>query len=755
MSSVPGHRADRTARAVLLASLGVVLTALVVPGLRSPLMLVAVWTAPVLVLAGRYRHDPGTRVWSAVAAMLTCWAAGFTAGQVLGRHHVAVVVCMALGQALGAFVVGHVVVLSVRHQGSARAAGSGGSLDAVIVVTVGVTVAAQLATLGVMTPYFVVVASVDIAVAGVVVKFALSRSGLGPASYLALAGGLSSLVYDLSTALENSRLAQPGSAVGLLGTIAVLAPACAAVHPRVRAVFDPVTFTRRRPDSTALLGLLPLVLLPAGLTVVVSASTGTRAGVGTLPPWVVPAAGALVAALCLVRAARALRVTERLAGRDPLTDLANRRGLSHAHERWAGPVGLLLFDLDGFKHVNDSHGHDVGDLILLAVRDRALTAVAGRGLLARLGGDEFVVLAAPEHLRDVAADVLAALGPPVRLPSVQTRVGASIGLVTADVTPDVTTDPVPLAELLTRADIAMYAAKAAGGDRVVAFTPRMRDAVSARYALGHDVRELLDGAPGAGRLDVHLQPVVDLPTGRVVSAEALVRWQHPSRGLLTPDAFLDVVTDLGLDTRLDLAVLRTTVGHLRRWRDEGRPVLPVSVNLTGASLDAPDLATTVLAVLADAGVPASSLRLEITEQEEVAVSGPAAASLATLAEAGVVVLLDDYGTGFTSLDYLSRFPVRVLKLDRSLTGGPRPGSPSPSAVAGPRAARPVEIVRAVTAMAAHLGLDVVAEGVETEAQRAQLVAAGVGQGQGYLFSRPLPAADFARAHLPRAVPART
>ncbi|RYZ29247.1 MAG: EAL domain-containing protein [Propionibacteriaceae bacterium] len=273
--------------------------------------------------------------------------------------------------------------------------------------------------------------------------------------------------------------------------------------------------------------------------------------------------------------------------------------------------------------------------------------------------------------------------------------------------------------------------------------------VAARYALGDDVRRLLTAENlDVGRLEVHLQPVVDLMTGAAVSAEALVRWRHPVRGLLTPDAFLELVASHGLDTRLDTAVLRATVAHLRRWQDEDRPVLPVSVNLTGASLDDPDLVTTVLTVLADAGVPATSLRLEITEQDEVDGAGPAARSLRELRAAGIVVLLDDYGTGFTSLDYLRRFPIRILKLDRSLVSPPPPRADVEAAgPTVPDVLDRADIVAAVTAMAAHLGLQVIAEGVETPAQQAELLALGVRHAQGYLFSRPLPADAFAATWL--------
>ncbi|MFD0483581.1 putative bifunctional diguanylate cyclase/phosphodiesterase [Kineococcus sp. GCM10028916] len=740
--------ADRTTRLLLLVVAAVCLAALIVPQLRTPVMLVAVWTAPLLVLRGRHRHHRGAWPWTVVAAMLTAWAGGFTAGEVLGRHHPLVLVCMGTGQVLGVVVVAHMAQLAARHRGRAGASSPGAALDVVVVVAVLVTVAAQLATLGTMTPYFVLVAGVDIVLLGALVKFVVSSTGLAPASHLLLAGGLLSLTYDLSTAVENSRLAEAGSAQGLLGTLAVLAPACAATHPSMRAVFDPATFTRRRSASTALLGLLPLVLAPAALAWITTAHHGGGGGATRgLPPWVIPVTGALVAGLCLVRAARVLRATEHLAERDPLTDLANRRGLARAHQQRSTPVGLLLLDVDEFKQVNDTHGHDVGDLLLLAVRDRLLAATAGDGVPARLGGDEFVVLTAPAHLDAVADRLLHALRAPLVVGALQIRVGVSIGLATTG-----TTGALPatadLAELLTHADIAMYAAKTAGGGRAATFHPDMRAEVSARYALSNDVRQLLAQDPDVGHLEVHFQPVVDLLSGDAVSAEALIRWRHPVLGLLAPDAFLGLVGSNDLDTQLDTAVLRATVHHLRRWQDEGRPVLPVSVNMTGASLDDPALATSVLAVLADAGVPTSSVRLEITEQDEVAGAGPAATSLRALRDAGILVLLDDYGTGYTSLDYLRRFPIQVLKLDRSLvSASPRPDADATGTPPQGDVLERSEIVAAVTAMAGHLGLQVIAEGVETTAERDELLALGIRYAQGYLFSRPVPAADFAARYL--------
>jgi diguanylate cyclase (GGDEF)-like protein len=480
--------------------------------------------------------------------------------------------------------------------------------------------------------------------------------------------------------------------------------------------------------------MLPLVLVPAATWWVAQAS-----GVPGLPGWTVPVTGAVVAGLCLVRAAAALRSSEHLAEHDPLTDLANRRGLAVAHaDRDPATVhGLLLVDLDEFKQVNDTHGHDIGDALLLQVRDRLAAATGGLGTVARLGGDEFVVLLPAADAREVAERLLGSLEVPVVVDELVLRVAASVGFASEDTV--VAGGSASLAELLTHADVAMYSAKRDGGSRLAEFHPEMRVAVARRYTLGSEIRRLLSGpSPEVGRLELHYQPLVELATGRAVGAEALVRWRHPVRGLLPPAEFLGVVSENDLDVRLDAIVLEEVLGQVVRWREQGRPLLPVSVNFTPDSLQEEGLADDVLTALRRFDLPTSSIHVEITEHAELPPEGPAARTLKTLAEAGIDIHLDDYGTGYTSLDYLRRFPVRMLKLDRSVVE-------SVTADEAP-------LVAGVQAMADALRLAVVAEGVENFAQRDRLLALGVRYAQGYLFSRPLPAHDFAEQYLVRALP---
>lgn len=305
-----------------------------------------------------------------------------------------------------------------------------------------------------------------------------------------------------------------------------------------------------------------------------------------------------------------------------------------------------------------------------------------------------------------------------------------------------------LSALLTHADVAMYAAKDGGRDAAVTYRPQMRADVARRFTLGNELRVLLGrSSAAAGRLEVHYQVLVELGGAedqeRSVGAEALVRWRHPRLGMLAPGDFLDLVSASGLDAELDETVLREVVDQIARWRSQGRTVAPVSVNLTRASLVREDLVELVLTVLVDAGVPAALLHLEITEHEQLPADGAIAARLLALDGAGVMIHLDDYGTGYTSMDYLRRFPVRVLKIDRAVTstldtvtGGHEADRCSILAFRG-------SIVAGLVAMTDALGLDMLAEGVETPEQAAVLRSLGVRYAQGYLYGRPQVAVEHA------------
>ncbi|WP_337061601.1 putative bifunctional diguanylate cyclase/phosphodiesterase [Kineococcus sp. G2] len=727
------HRAARSARLTWVLLAGVLLvagTALLVPAWRSAAVVATSAGSVLLVVVGVVLHRPRGAAWWLVAVILALWGSGALLVQAHGHVTAAADAAVWVGQAVAAGIVVHVA----RRRPGDREPSPGGRLDLLVVATVLALAGAQALAVVLSGREAVpgaalaaaVVASVDVALLGVLLRFTVSRRALPVSSWLLLAAGVLTIVYDLSCALRGRRLALPAESLQSLGVLSLTLFGLAALHPSMTAAFTAETFARRRPPSTALLGLLPLVAVPAALWWV-----ARTCSVPGLPGWTVPVTGALVAALCLLRARAALRASEHMAEHDPLTDLANRRGLARAHgERApAGGRSLLLLDLDDFKQVNDTHGHDVGDALLLQVRDRLVAVtreVAGTGgTVARLGGDEFTVLVPTACATAVADHLLRALAAPVAVQDLRLRAGASIGIAHEEVP-----GPVPLAELLTRADVAMYAAKSGGGSRAVPYHPAMREEVARRYTLSGQLRRLLSGrAAGVGHLEVHYQPLVDLASGRATGAEALVRWFHPEHGLLAPADFLALVRTNDLDAELDTAVLEGVVQQLARWRDQGRRALPVAVNLTRTSLDDPDLADRVLALLAAADVPARLLHLEITEHEQLPPDSPAARTLSDLHAAGVEVHLDDYGTGYTALDYLRRFPVQVIKVDRSVVVGVGEGDD--------------QLVAGVQAMAAALGLRVLAEGVETPQQRARLLELGVQQGQGYLFSRPLPAAAYA------------
>jgi len=715
-------RRPRVAWAALGALLLLAAATALLPHLRGVAAHAVPWAAVVLVLAGTALHRPSGRgLWLLLAVMLGTWAANHVLEGVglLGPAHVV----MLSGQAIGGVVL---LLVARRSGGSHRRVDV---LELSVLCAVLGLVAAQVAVLlasASPSSKLGLVASVDLVLLAFVLRSTLVRRRSNAAWWLVV-GAVSALVaYDISTVGQIfGETFDAGATTGLVLGFGLYG--IAAVHPSMRVAFEPRELSGGRMRSTDVLGLLPLVVLPVGLRFVDLAVGGAG-----LPGWTYLAVGTTTALAGVLRSWAALRRSEHLADHDPLTDLPNRRGMARAFEdgehggRWA----LLLVDLDDFKDVNDAHGHDVGDLLLLGVRDRLVAAVGDRGVVARFGGDEFAVLVRPGEGAAVADAVVASLRAPLAVGDLVLRTSASVGLSPSD-------PGTSLSEQLTRADVALYAAKGAGRDTVRSYRPEQRTEVQQRYALSSQVRVLLAGrSPSVGRLEMHYQPLVELATGEVVGAEALVRWRHPDHGLLAPDVFLGHVSSSGLDVELDSAVLVEVLEQMGRWRDQRRRVLPVSVNLTRSSLLDPGLPERVREALARAGVPGSQLHVEITEHEPLPEDAQLLQVLRELRELGIGVHLDDYGRGYTSLDYLQRFPVQVLKIDRSVVTGAAAGSS--------------RLVAGIVAMSRTLRLDLLAEGVETEEQRRHLVAQGVRLGQGWLFSRALPAAAYADQVLGRA-----
>jgi diguanylate cyclase (GGDEF)-like protein len=381
----------------------------------------------------------------------------------------------------------------------------------------------------------------------------------------------------------------------------------------------------------------------------------------------------------------------------------------------------LLLDLDKFKEINDSLGHHVGDQLLIQAGVRLGEHLHSKDLLVRLGGDEFAVLlddAGPDQATAIAVKLCAALAEPFALDDMAVHSAVSIGIALFP------NDGPDLSTLLRKADVAMYKAKTSGhgyhvhgGADDLDFSTRLRTVEELRSALT------------SGQLVVHYQPKIDLRTGDVHDVEALVRWDHPTRGLLYPDAFLDLVEGAGLMRAMTQVVLEIALDQSVVWQSQGRH-LTVAVNLSASSLVDTDLPEQVAAMLSDRDLPPGALQLEITEDFLMADRDRAKSILARLRSHGVQISVDDFGTGYSSLSYLRDLPIDELKLDRSFVF--------------PMAddARAAALVASTIDLAHSLGLRMVAEGVETDVAYTELARLGCDQAQGYYMSRPVPAAEL-------------
>lgn len=420
-----------------------------------------------------------------------------------------------------------------------------------------------------------------------------------------------------------------------------------------------------------------------------------------------------------------------MAHHDTLTGLPNRAllhdriGQNIARTRRNGRVMTLLFiDLDRFKNVNDSLGHAVGDQLLKAVAGRLQECTRGTDTVARIGGDEFVIvlvdLRHPEESGQIAHKVLDALSEPFAIGGHELHVTPSIGICAYP-------GDGPDAETLMRnADTAMYHAKEMGRNNYQFFTPEMNAAAQQRLVLENDIRRALE----RHEFTLYYQPQIDLARGTIVGMEALVRWRHPKRGLIPPSEFIALAEETGLILPLGEWVLREACTQIRRWRDSGHPDLQVAVNLSARQFRREGIVDMLAQVLQNAGIPAQCLELEITEGVIMQHTEEVMRAFERLHGMGVQIAIDDFGTGYSSLGYLKRFPIDSLKIDQSFV---RDITTDPDDAA---------IVTAIIAMAHSLGLEVVAEGVETEQQLAFLSRLRCDKAQGYHFGRPAPAAEF-------------
>ncbi len=415
---------------------------------------------------------------------------------------------------------------------------------------------------------------------------------------------------------------------------------------------------------------------------------------------------------------------------DPLTDLANRSlflyEVEHAlarSQRPGLPVTVLFLDLDNFKTVNDSLGHAEGDRMLIESARRLSNCVRETDIIARLGGDEFAVLVEQtESERDVLeiADRIAeALSRPFMLRGKQVFVNASIGI--ARNVPGGTTD-----DLVRNADLAMYVAKTRGKGQYVLFEPSMHAAALDRLVMEADLRKAIERE----ELYLEYQPIVILETGAIVGAEALVRWCCRERGMVPPNVFIPIAESTGLITAIGRWVLRKACRTAKQWERERGASMRITVNLSGRQLQEPGVVDDVRNALAESDLDASHLVLELTESMLMQNTDLSMTRLNALKALGVSLAIDDFGTGYSSLSYLQRYPIDILKIDKAFVDVIDKGGEGPV------------LASAIVALGETLRLRTVAEGIERDSQRTQLMALGCTLGQGYLFAKPLAAEDF-------------
>jgi diguanylate cyclase (GGDEF)-like protein len=416
---------------------------------------------------------------------------------------------------------------------------------------------------------------------------------------------------------------------------------------------------------------------------------------------------------------------------DPLTGLANRalftdrltHSLRRRADRFPASVALLMIDVDHFKAINDSYGHQEADTVLEVVAKRLKTGSRPGDTVARLGGDEFAVIC--DDISDsrlgmrIAQRLLVAVNQPILMTHGELDLSLSIGLAVSG--PSEVADA---RELIQQADTALYRAKLAGRNRVELFDDTLRREVTERLTLERDLHLAFD----RHQFRLQYQPLVNLLNNTVAGAEALLRWDHPVRGTIMPDAFVPALEESGMVHSLGRWVLEQACSQAVTW---GNQESSISVNVSGRQLQDPDFVTTVVDILERTGLHPDRLCLEITESVLIDDGDKAAQRLSQLRRLGVHIALDDFGTGFSSLSYLHRFPVDIVKIDRSFVEGL--GTDDDSRV----------IVSAIMSMTAALGVDVVAEGVETLAQLEELVQIGSRTAQGFLFSRPVDALEIA------------
>jgi diguanylate cyclase len=568
----------------------------------------------------------------------------------------------------------------------------------------------------------------DIAILSVLARLLAYGGSRNPALKLLVAGAGGLLLADVAY-----------GTIQLNGTWAVGGPTdfgwilfyvcwgAAALHPSMRELTTPQVARQRQLTVSSLVVLSALALVAPGLLVWRSLTNSHDPDTA-----VISCVAALEFMLVLGRLISMARSQWRdQALHDALTGLANRAlfkdRVDHALSRRKSvrqDVGVLLLDVDDFKYVNDTLGHGAGDELLVQLAARIVGCLDEGDTAARLGGDEFGICIEsggdPANLALVAQRLLDAMLLPFRLDGHDVNVRVSIGVTGAGRQLAVAGD------MLREADLALYAAKNAGKASFCFFEPSLHQAVVTRL----ERRAAFEQAIERGELRLHYQPVVTLDGQWLVGAEALVRWEHPTEGLVPPAEFIPLAEESGLVIPMGQWVLEQACADLAQWRQEpgfsDRP-FRLSVNVSARQLQSPDFLACVDAVIERYQVPPAALMLEITESLLLQESLEVMVRLDALRDRGVLLALDDFGTGYSSLSYLRRFPIQVLKIDRSFVRGMDGDGERQS------------ILKAISALAGSLGLQVVAEGIEQDSEAVQLLDMGFQYGQGYLFGKPGPA----------------
>ena len=723
--------------AVLLALLLVVLRSS--PFAALPLAVVGVGST-ALILVGRSRNHPSTRLpWTLYAASCSVFILGAVLRQLLVGTDLAPLADAASLSGYGLVLAAFIAILRTRKN---VRDGLHELLDGLIVVIATGAVAVVAFTLptamnGDLSPFALlqgVYPVIDVCVLFVILLLSWTSANRVTAYWFLAGATLATLTGDLGYAYIGTQGKLVGSPLLDLPFVFGFALlGAAALHPSMASL----TETQERPvqawSPARLTLLVGALMLPP--MVVLSGHHSVAAD------WIGATCGAVVTLLLLVRAVGAVRgyarsqVGLRLqATRDALTGLANRPhlvervdALIRRAESSGGHVDLLFLDMDGFKLVNDSWGHHVGDRVLVAATERLVALADPTDVLARIGGDEFVLarfVGVDSHNdgQILAANVIDAFRHPLTVSDTTLVTTVSLGMARS-------TFPATAEGLLRDADTAMYRAKDAGRNRCIVFDSTMRDSVRARVETELALRHALD----RDQLLLHYQPIVNIEDGSTRGVEALLRWAHPGKGMVSPLDFIPVAEETGLIVEIGAWVVSEAVRQLASWRAAGiRPDghdLFMAVNVSARQLQEPALVEHVEAELRRHNVPPHLLVLELTESAMMADAQMSAVLLRQLRDLGVRLAVDDFGTGYSSLSHLRRFPVTEVKVDRSFVSRIE------------QDADDEEIVRAIVAMSFAMRMQVVAEGIETAGQRDLLHRLGVRLGQGWLFGRPVPAED--------------